>query len=82
MGATEAHAHIHMYTYISYINQFPPHIHTHPPTPIPNAVDTDAKGYITVRPGTPETSLPGVFAAGDVQDPHWRQVRGGLIGLS
>jgi thioredoxin reductase (NADPH) len=33
----------------------------------------DGTGYIITRPGTPETSLEGVFAAGDVQDPHWRQ---------
>ena len=36
-------------------------------------VDLDPVGYIKVKPGTPETSLEGVFAAGDVQDPHWRQ---------
>ncbi|KAM3574673.1 hypothetical protein VYU27_003399 [Nannochloropsis oceanica] len=36
-------------------------------------LDIDKKGYVTVQPGTPSTSLEGVFAAGDVQDPHWRQ---------
>lgn len=36
-------------------------------------VETDEVGYITVKAGTNETSVPGVFAAGDVQDPHWRQ---------
>ncbi len=30
-------------------------------------------GYLVVTPGTSITSIPGVFAAGDVQDPHYRQ---------
>lgn len=33
----------------------------------------DGQGYILTTPGTPCTALPGVFAAGDVMNPHFRQ---------
>ena len=36
-------------------------------------VDTDEVGYIKTVPGTSKTRVPGIFAAGDVQDPHYRQ---------
>jgi thioredoxin reductase (NADPH) len=31
-------------------------------------LETDAVGYIKTIPGTTKTNIPGVFAAGDVQD--------------
>jgi thioredoxin reductase (NADPH) len=36
-------------------------------------LQTDQAGYIKTIPGTTRTNVPGVFAAGDVQDPHYRQ---------
>jgi thioredoxin reductase (NADPH) len=36
-------------------------------------VDCNAHGYVIVEPGRTRTSVPGVFAAGDVQDPVFRQ---------
>lgn len=37
-------------------------------------VELDESGYVKVKHGV-STSLPGVFAAGDLQDTEWRQVR-------
>ena len=36
-------------------------------------ISIDEKGYIKCNPGRPETSLEGIFAAGDVADSEWRQ---------
>lgn len=36
-------------------------------------VETDANGYIVTKDGTSLTNVEGVFAAGDVQDPRYRQ---------
>jgi thioredoxin reductase (NADPH) len=37
------------------------------------AMPLDEKGYVVVEPGTGRTSIPGVFAAGDVADSVYRQ---------
>ncbi len=38
-----------------------------------NQVELHPNGYIKVQPGTAKTSVPGIYAAGDVQDQHYRQ---------
>ena len=36
-------------------------------------IELDEKGYIACKSGRPETSIEGIFAAGDVVDSEWRQ---------
>lgn len=38
-----------------------------------NQLQLDEKGYIVVN-NTMETSIPGIYAAGEIADPHFRQV--------
>ncbi len=45
-----------------------------PNTTVFNGIlDTNEAGYLKTKPGTTYTNVPGVFAAGDVQDPNYRQ---------
>lgn len=46
----------------------------HPNTKIfEGQLELDAEGYIKTVAGTSKTNIEGVFAAGDVKDPHYRQ---------
>ncbi|CAI9120643.1 thioredoxin-disulfide reductase [Brytella acorum] len=47
--------------------------HTPTTEPFRNWVECDAEGYIITQAGSTRTSVPGVFAAGDVQDKIFRQ---------
>ena len=46
----------------------------HPNTELfADQLELDEEGYIRVEGGSSRTSVEGVFAAGDVKDPHYRQ---------
>ncbi len=46
----------------------------HPNTELfADQITLDAEGYIVTEPNTSKCSVEGVFAAGDVKDPHYRQ---------
>ncbi|MCF8720758.1 thioredoxin-disulfide reductase [Nitrospina gracilis] len=47
--------------------------HTPNTQPFKGQIDLDDTGYIKIKPGTQETSVEGVFAAGDVHDHKYRQ---------
>lgn len=47
--------------------------HTPNSGPFKKYIDVDDDGYIKTVPGTSKTNIPGVFAAGDVQDKVYRQ---------
>lgn len=38
-----------------------------------NFINVDEQGYVLTKPGTTQTNIEGVFAAGDLQDKHYRQ---------
>ncbi|MEM9231540.1 MAG: FAD-dependent oxidoreductase, partial [Pseudomonadota bacterium] len=40
---------------------------------VKDQLETHMGGYVVVKPGTTETSIPGVFAAGDLTDHVYRQ---------
>lgn len=47
--------------------------HTPNTQPFKDQINLDETGYIKVKPGTQETNVEGVFAAGDVHDHKYRQ---------
>ncbi len=40
---------------------------------LPKGIQLDEHGYVVMQGRTQETSIPGIFAAGEIQDPFYRQ---------
>lgn len=40
---------------------------------VKSLLELDEKGYVQTIPGTSKTTVPGLFACGDLQDAHYRQ---------
>ena len=47
--------------------------HTHNTRLVRGQLEVNSHGYLVTQPGRPETSVDGVYAAGDVADAEWRQ---------
>jgi thioredoxin reductase (NADPH) len=47
--------------------------HTPNTDAVKDLVELDEKGYVKTEPGTSKTSVPGIFACGDLQDSIYRQ---------
>jgi thioredoxin reductase (NADPH) len=72
-GIQLRHVHTHATTTLDLDGVFIAIGHTPTTALFAGKLDMDADGYIRTIPGSTRTSVPGVFAAGDVQDKIFRQ---------
>jgi thioredoxin reductase (NADPH) len=72
-GIQLRHVHTHAITTLDLDGVFIAIGHTPTTALFAGKLDMDADGYIRTTPGSTRTSVPGVFAAGDVQDKIFRQ---------